>query len=112
MVKNTPANTGDCKTQFQSLGWEDPLGEGMATHSSILAWRIPRTEEPGGLQSIDLQSRTQLTRFSTHTVAKLKNYCLRETNQASVSESKKICHNFNLPFFHYVGLNNSILFSC
>ena len=100
------------KAQVQSLGWEDPLGEGMATHSSILAWRIPWTEEPGGLQSIDLQSRTQLTRFSTHIVAKLKNYCLRETNQASVSESKKICHNFNLPFFHYVGLNNSILFSC
>ena len=35
----------------QSLGWEDPLEEGMATHSSILAWRIPWTEEPGGLQS-------------------------------------------------------------
>ena len=40
------------ETQVQSLGWEDPLEEGMATHSSILAWRIPRTEEPGGLQSI------------------------------------------------------------
>ena len=35
----------------QSLGWEDPLEEGMATHSSILAWRIPWTEEPGGIQS-------------------------------------------------------------
>ena len=34
----------------QALGWEDPLEEGRATHSSILAWRIPRTEEPGGLQ--------------------------------------------------------------
>ena len=41
--------------QVQSLGREDPLEEGMATHSSILAWRIPRTEEPGGLQSIGLQ---------------------------------------------------------
>ena len=38
--------------QVQSLGWEDPLEEGMATHSSILAWRIPWTEEPGGLQSM------------------------------------------------------------
>ena len=38
-----------------SLGWEDPLEEGMATHSSILAWRIPWTEEPGGLQSMGLQ---------------------------------------------------------
>ena len=36
-------------TQVRSLGWEDPLEEGMATHSSILAWRIPWTEEPGGL---------------------------------------------------------------
>ena len=36
---------------IQSLGWEDPLEEGMATHFSILAWRIPWTEEPGGLQS-------------------------------------------------------------
>ena len=41
--------------QFQSLGWEDPLEEGMATHSSILAWRIPRSEERGRLQSIGLQ---------------------------------------------------------
>ena len=37
------------------LGWEDPLEKGMATHSSILAWRIPWTEEPGGLQSMRLQ---------------------------------------------------------
>ena len=49
MVKNLPAMQ---KTQVQSLGWEDPLEQGMATHSSFLAWRIPRTEEPGGLQSI------------------------------------------------------------
>ena len=41
--------------QLRSLGWEDPLGEGMATHSSDLAWRIPWTEEPGGQQSIGLQ---------------------------------------------------------
>ena len=41
--------------QVQSLGWEDPLEKGMATHSSILAWKIPRTEEPGGLQSMVLQ---------------------------------------------------------
>ena len=48
--------------RFQSLGWEDPLKEEMATRSSILAWRIPWTEEPGGLQSMGLQkSRTQLS---------------------------------------------------
>ena len=44
-VKNPPTMR---ETQAQSLGWEDPLEEGMATHSSILAWRIPWTEEPGG----------------------------------------------------------------
>ena len=49
MVKNLPATWG---TWVKSLGWEDPLEEGMATHSSILAWRIPWTEGPGGLQSI------------------------------------------------------------
>ena len=43
------------KTQVWSLGREDPLEEGMVTHSSILAWRIPQTEEPGGLQSTGWQ---------------------------------------------------------
>ena len=43
------------QTQVQSLGQEDPLEEGMATHASILAWRIPWTEEPGGLQSMGSQ---------------------------------------------------------
>ena len=41
------------ETWAQSLGWEDPLEEGMATHSRILAWRIPWIKEPGGLQSIE-----------------------------------------------------------
>ena len=41
MIKNAPANTGDIEMQVQSLGQKDPLEEGMATHSSILAWRIP-----------------------------------------------------------------------
>ena len=50
MVKNLPAMQG---TQVQSLGQEDPLKKGMATHSSILAWRNPWTEEPGGLQSME-----------------------------------------------------------
>ena len=55
MVKNLPANAGDRKDTVPSLGREDPLEEGMATHSSILVWRIPRTEEPGGLQSLESQ---------------------------------------------------------
>ena len=52
MVKNPPAVR---ETWVRSLGWEDPLEEGMATHSSILAWRIPWSEEPGTLQSIGSQ---------------------------------------------------------
>ena len=54
------------------LGGEDPLKEGMAIHFSILAWRIPWTEEPGGLQSTALQSQTLLKRLSTHAVKKTK----------------------------------------
>ena len=49
MVKNLPVNVADIRDTVQSLGWEDLLEEVMATHSSILAWRIPWTEEPGGL---------------------------------------------------------------
>ena len=52
VVKNLPANAGDW---VQSLGQEDPLEEEMATHSSILAWKTPWTEEPGRLQSMGLQ---------------------------------------------------------
>ena len=52
LVKNLPAMQ---ETWVQFLGWEDPLEKEMATHSSILAWRIPRTEEPGRLQSMGLQ---------------------------------------------------------
>ena len=52
MVKNPPAMQ---ETQVRSLGGEDPLEEEMATHCSILAWRIPWTEKPGGLQSMGLQ---------------------------------------------------------
>ena len=52
MVKNLSAKQ---ETQVLSLCWEDPLEKGMATHSNILAWRIPWTGEPGGLQSMGLQ---------------------------------------------------------
>ena len=55
IVRNLPAMQ---ETQVQSLGWEDPLEKEMATHSNILAWKIPWIEEPGGLQSMRLQSRT------------------------------------------------------
>ena len=52
MVKNPPASAVDEEKWVQSLGLEESLEEGMATHSSILAWRILWTEEPGGLQSM------------------------------------------------------------
>ena len=52
MLKNLPAVQ---ETQVPSLDWEDPLEKGRTAHSSILAWRISRTEEPGGLQSMRLQ---------------------------------------------------------
>jgi len=55
VVKNLPVNAGDTEMHFRSLGWEDPLEEGMATHSSILAWSTPWKEESGGLQSIGLR---------------------------------------------------------
>ena len=51
-IKRLPAMQ---ETQVGSLGWEDPLEKEMATHSSVLAWRIPWTEEPGGLQSTGSQ---------------------------------------------------------
>ena len=57
MVKNPPAMW---ETWVGSLGWKDSLEKGMASHSSILSWRIPWTEEPGRLQSIGSQSRTRL----------------------------------------------------
>ena len=64
MVKNLPAMQ---ETQVQSLGQEDSLEEGMATHSSIFAWRIPWTEEPSGLQSMGVTKRqTRLKRLSAY----------------------------------------------
>ena len=55
MVKNPPANAGDIRDMGSLPGWEDSLEEGIATRSSIHAWRIPATEEPGGLLSIGSQ---------------------------------------------------------
>ena len=72
MVKNLPTVQ---ETWVPSLGWGDPLGEGMATHCSILAWRIPWTEEPGGLQSMGSQrvrhDWATLTHTHTHTILAL-----------------------------------------
>ena len=59
MVKNPPANA-EVEAQVRSLGREDPLEEEMATHCTVLAWRIPWTEEPGRLQSMGSQHQTRL----------------------------------------------------
>ena len=58
MVKNPPAVQ---ETQVRSPGWEDPLEKRMATRFSTLAWRIPQSEEPGGLESVRSQSQTRLS---------------------------------------------------
>ena len=58
MIKNTPANAGDIRDTGRSLGQEDPLEEGTATHGRILAWRTPWTEESGWLQPMESQSQT------------------------------------------------------
>ena len=62
MVKNLPAMQ---ETWVRSLGWEDPLEEGMVVHSSVFAWRPPWTEEPGGLQPAGSQSWTRLSSAPT-----------------------------------------------
>ena len=66
-MKNPPAMQEPEDKWVQFLGQDDPLGEGMATHSSILSWRIPWTEEPGGLQVHRVtKSQTQLKLLSMH----------------------------------------------
>ena len=68
MLKNLPAMQ---ETRIPSLGWEDPLEKGMATHSSILAWRIPWTEVPGELQSMG----SQRVRHNYNDLAHTKSNC-------------------------------------
>ena len=90
MVKNLPVMR---ESQVQSLGWEDPLEAGMATHSSIPAWRIPWTEEPGRLQSMGL--RRVRHDWVTNTVCihyhcrKIKQYRLVTTRPFHSSFSQK-----------------------
>ena len=62
MVKHLPAMQ---ETRVHSLGWKDLLEKEMATHSNILAWRIPQTEEPGRLQSMGSQSQTRLSELTS-----------------------------------------------
>ena len=68
MVKNTPAVQ---ETWVRSQGWEDAWEEGMATHCSVLAWRIPWTKEPGGLRSMG--SQRDVTEVTEHTCTQANN---------------------------------------
>ena len=82
MVKNLPAM---CETQVHFLGWEDPLEKGLSTHSSILAWRIPWTEEAGGLQSMGSQRVGHwVTKTHTHRLQDNTN-----TNSLNVQKNSK-----------------------
>ena len=80
-VKNLPAGQ---ETQVQSLGWEDPLEEGMAIHSSFLAWRIPWTEEPGGLQSMGSQRVRHDLRLLQKPVLEKPSTTLRELENSGL----------------------------
>ena len=64
MIKSLPTTQ---EAQVQSLGWEDPLEKEMVTHSSVLAWKIPWTEEPSGLHSMESQESGDHKRLSDYT---------------------------------------------
>ena len=96
MEKNLPAMR---ETGIQSLGWEDPLQKGMATHSSILAWRIPWTEEPGRLHSpwCHKESDTTEQLIHTHTYTYTHTHTHTEHTQHLAKEEKKLlCFNKSL----------------
>ena len=86
VVKTPPANAGD-ETRVQSLGWEDPLEEGMVTHSSVLAWRIPWTEELGRLQPIASQRVGHDWSDSMHIILLWISMSTSPTNQLSFQSS-------------------------
>ena len=87
MVKNLAATW---EIQVRSLGWEDPLEKGMATHSSILGWESPRTEEPGGLQSMALQRdmTERLTPLSYHIIIILLLFVIGTVKILSLSSTE------------------------
>ena len=98
VVKNSPAMQETQETQLQSPGWEYPLGEEMATYSSILAWEIPWTEEPGGLQSRGSQkSWTWLSNWAGTHITDTQNWmCSTSVQFSSVARScPTLCNPIN-----------------
>ena len=86
MVKNPSASAGDARDVVQSLDWEDPLQEEMAAHSRTLAWKIPWTEEPGGLQSVGLNQSD--TNEHTHIHCP---YSIQCSTPRDIHENKAFC---------------------
>ena len=82
MVKNPPAMQ---ETRIRSLGWKDPLEKIMATHSSILAWRIPWTEEPGGLQSMGSE---RVGHSSSYIFARVNMRLMKQSNSRTFNDFK------------------------
>ena len=72
MVKNLPANAGDAREMGSTRSQENPLEKERTTSSSILAWKIPQTEKPGGLQSMELQKLHTTEQLSTHKDGKME----------------------------------------
>ena len=103
-IKHVPAMR---ETQVQSLGWEDPLEKETATHSSILAWRIPWREEPVGLQSTGSQSRTRLSEFTSLV------FIRQLYPEVNLRLSGDICgrHNWTGEFWHLVEVKEADKYS-
>ena len=89
VVENLPASAGDTRDVGSFLGWKDPLEEERATHSSILAWKMPWTEEPGGLQSVRLQRvRQHWAHMNKHTLTHTHTYILTHTHTHTHTHTK------------------------
>ena len=101
VIKNLPANPGATEALIQPLGWEDLLEEEIATHSSILAWRIPQTEEPGGLAYTVRHNRTRRHRTTTQSRVTIPIFAIFYLLEASLRFclfSKRGCDSLEIIF--------------
>ena len=105
MVKNPPAVQETQEAQVRSLGQEDPLEEEMATHSSVLAWRVPRTEEPGGLRSTGHKESDTTERLSSGTFlnCRLSGLPHQMVTSPQPLGLLKLCTHFQPPLLGFVG---------